>query len=528
MSEGSPRPVELDWHQEMPHSSSQASHRNRTLVIKRSDGEPLTRADIQHDLLFHIFHDQSAVFTDPYRTLHGHPPGTKVTFRDLYLNTLLQSPRCSKGLREKILELPQFGSDFAKIALLANVGRINTTMAFFPELRTNLRTYHPIPSLQKTDGNLQDAPRIKNILKSCLLPGELSGQATPLDIVTRARSGQIPPTTVANLVFAMANHALPMGRTHFPRGSSLDFLDLFTNATLTSASRARVFLWLCYYHLEEHTISNPFADEYANENPGKAPILEVLPIDQDSAENIDPQEEIEWGDRMREQRKLFVIKHAIGMDKETRDAAEEQVRRASTNSSGRGKGRRTTKKSIRRSVSPAETDFTTVTSVPEGMEIPASVIVDRDDHRTGPSRTSSSSDTSHRLVPVDWQSAQTHAQAVAPAHQQQTRDRPDDGPSAPSARPAKRRKIPPSVPAIPPMIIYHRTMLEHAWHTVCSTDPALDSDDEAVADEHVRLDCVRRLHVLNRLRGKDPTPEPNDRPSPTIPPAMRSGVTLQP
>jgi Ino eighty subunit 1 len=42
----------------------------------------------------------------------------------------------------------------------------------FPEMKTALRTYHPVPSLQKTDGNAQDAPRIKNCLKAALLPSE--------------------------------------------------------------------------------------------------------------------------------------------------------------------------------------------------------------------------------------------------------------------------------------------------------------------------------------------------------------------
>ena len=40
-------------------------------------------------------------------------------------------------LRDKMTETPEFGTDFAKISLLANVGRINTTMAcasFTPEI----------------------------------------------------------------------------------------------------------------------------------------------------------------------------------------------------------------------------------------------------------------------------------------------------------------------------------------------------------------------------------------------------------
>jgi Ino eighty subunit 1 len=40
-------------------------------------------------------------------------------------------------------------------------------------MKTALRTYHHIPSLQKTGGNVQDAPRIKAALKGAYLPFEL-------------------------------------------------------------------------------------------------------------------------------------------------------------------------------------------------------------------------------------------------------------------------------------------------------------------------------------------------------------------
>jgi len=53
-------------------------------------------------------------------------------------------------------------------------------------MRTSLRTYHPVPSLQKTDGNLQDAPRIKTILKACALPNERDNSPVmPVDLRTR-------------------------------------------------------------------------------------------------------------------------------------------------------------------------------------------------------------------------------------------------------------------------------------------------------------------------------------------------------
>lgn len=62
----------------------------------------------------------------------------------------------------------------------------------FPEMRTALRTYHPVPSLQKTSGNLQDAPRIKNILKSCYLDTEPQGSLlSPADVQARSVSSLV-------------------------------------------------------------------------------------------------------------------------------------------------------------------------------------------------------------------------------------------------------------------------------------------------------------------------------------------------
>ncbi|KAG0709072.1 hypothetical protein DFH29DRAFT_890391 [Suillus ampliporus] len=51
-----------------------------------------------------------------------------------------------------------------------------------------------------------------------------------------------------------------------------------------------------------------------------------------------------------------------------------------------------------------------------------------------------------------------------------------------------------------------RNMLQHAWHTVMNTDPLVDSDEEC-HDSHVRTDYVKRMQVISRLRGRQPTPE---------------------
>ena len=57
-------------------------------------------------------------------------------------------------------------------------------------MKTALRSYHPVPSLQRTDGNLQDAPRIKNCLKAALLPTEFKvpPPANPTEILEKAVS----------------------------------------------------------------------------------------------------------------------------------------------------------------------------------------------------------------------------------------------------------------------------------------------------------------------------------------------------
>jgi Ino eighty subunit 1 len=105
-----------------PHSPQYLGR--KTFPIKRGDAEPLTREDIQYDLLYFIFADQERAFVD-----YLAPGKPKVNFCDLYVNALFNSSKCSKVLKDKMVETPEFAIEFAKIALLTNVGRINTTMA---------------------------------------------------------------------------------------------------------------------------------------------------------------------------------------------------------------------------------------------------------------------------------------------------------------------------------------------------------------------------------------------------------------
>ncbi|KAG6842495.1 hypothetical protein C0991_000021 [Blastosporella zonata] len=275
----------------------------KALPIKRHDAEPLTREDVQFDLLHHIFSDRNAVFTNP--TPGANPlcgKSDNITFSELYISTLYNSSKCSKVLREKMVETPAFATELAKISLLTNVGRINTTMAFFPEMKTALRTYHPVPSLQKTNGNAQDAPRIKNCLKAALLPTEIktTPPSSPDEILERRRAGLRPTTTIVNLVFVLANHAALLANVHFD--GALNFLDLFLPNKESDAG------------------PNPFADEYSHSYPGKAPWLRSMSEHQRKTENVDTNDEMMWGKRMSAQRNAFLQKlvNSLEDDKKTR------------------------------------------------------------------------------------------------------------------------------------------------------------------------------------------------------------------
>ncbi|KAH0838468.1 hypothetical protein J3R83DRAFT_6782 [Lanmaoa asiatica] len=422
----------------------------KALPIKRNDAEPLTREDVQFDLLDHIFSDTNAVFT-------SQAPGTssKVNFRDLYVNALYHSSKCSKVLKDKMVETPAFASRTGQDLFIdergahqhnngmyALVSRIMhgssivlIKLLVFPEMKTALRTYHPVPSLQKTDGNAQDAPRIKNCLKAALLPSELKSMppSTPEEILEKSRARQLPPTSVVNLIFVLANHAAPLAATHFD--PPLNFLDLFLPINISSADRARAFLWLVFHYLEGPDLPNPYDDDYSRQNAGKVPWLRRLTDAEMAEENLDTAEEIEWGRAMSAQRNVFLQRLVNSLENEKK--AKNML--ASTSQ-----------------------------RVPESSS-----------HRSRPSRQ-----------PHDGAREKPYIHYLPP-------QRPAP-PSQLTERPAGSSSRGPQ-----------RTMLQHAWHVVASTDPLVDSDEELM-DEYVRSDYNQRISVIARLRGRAPTPPPDN------------------
>ncbi|KAK5109725.1 hypothetical protein LTR62_006565 [Meristemomyces frigidus] len=278
---------------------------NKVKHLKKEDGIPLWRKDIQYDFLHLIFYDQTRCFTK-------HSDGTSGwTFAETYVDAMAKSSKCSKILKEKLLQDTEGAIAMAMVCLLVNVGRMNTTLNFFPEMRAQLRTYHSIPALQAHQDptaykQLQDAPRLKSILKGAM---EDDPQPNTMDEI---RALKRPRTNSVNLIFIMSQYAPKVSETHFnpPR----DFFDLIMRGSLSSASRARAFLWLIWWYLEsdfsyEDSQNNPFGKgeygegEAAPEHlPLRVPALESLTEEQAALENVDTDDEQRFGEAKRKER----------------------------------------------------------------------------------------------------------------------------------------------------------------------------------------------------------------------------------
>ena len=209
-------------------------------------------------------------------------------------------------------------------------------------MRAQLRTYHAIPALQARQDptaykQLQDAPRLKSILKGAT---EDTPQPGTIDAVLAASR---PRTNPVNLIFIMVSQALKLSEMHFqmPR----DFFDLIMRQTLSSESRARAFLWLMWWYLEsdfsyEDSQRNPFGQgQFAEGDTNKTsvpimvPPLDSLTEEQAASENIDPPDEIAFGETKRKERATILVQEpspAMTAPKRSRKDFEKGVRISSS------------------------------------------------------------------------------------------------------------------------------------------------------------------------------------------------------
>ncbi|KAK3955357.1 hypothetical protein QBC32DRAFT_43341 [Pseudoneurospora amorphoporcata] len=290
--------------------------------LKKDDGEPLWRKDIQYDFLKAVFDNELKVFTNSYEP----DKIGKQCFADLYIDTMSRSSKTSKVLRDKLLSDREAAKGMAMVCLLVNIGRMNTTLNFFPEMRAQLRTYHAIPSLQAQQDphaykQLQDAPRLKSILKG---GAEDRDEPNSIDAI-KARATHVPRTNPVNLLFVICQQASKIAELHFPPGR--EFHDLIMKTNYSSTSRARAFLWLMWFYLE-----SDFTEEGCDENPFGAgvdygldvanqgvPHLEEMTKEEEEAENKDPDEEIKFGlDKQKMRAKIIEADQQFMVESQTR------------------------------------------------------------------------------------------------------------------------------------------------------------------------------------------------------------------
>jgi Ino eighty subunit 1 len=102
-------------------ASGYSGHKVRHL--KKDDGEPLWRKDIQYEFLWNIFDDDTKCFTNSYD-----PELEQQSFAELYIDAMARSSKTSKILRDKLLSEHEPAKNMAMVCLLVNLGRMNTTL----------------------------------------------------------------------------------------------------------------------------------------------------------------------------------------------------------------------------------------------------------------------------------------------------------------------------------------------------------------------------------------------------------------
>ncbi|EXJ59361.1 uncharacterized protein A1O5_12242 [Cladophialophora psammophila CBS 110553] len=283
--------------------------------IKKPDGTPLWRKEIQYEFLRIVIEDTKPVFT---RISDGKPG---CFFSDIYVDCMARSSKTSKILKDRLQVDRQAAHNMAMICLLVNVGRMNTTLNFFPEMRAQLRTYHSIPSLQAYKSqrdykSLQDAPRLKSILK-----GASEDTDEPRTLAT-IKAKPVPRTNPVNLIFVLSQFAPKISEMHFT--DKVDFFDLAMRPTISSGTRARAFLWLMWWYLEsnftkEDALRNPYGPgEYREDDdpddpdtiPQLVPKLTTITEAEGDAENVDPPEEIAFAEKMTQERRRIMLENA--------------------------------------------------------------------------------------------------------------------------------------------------------------------------------------------------------------------------
>ncbi|GAA6031097.1 hypothetical protein JCM8097_004003 [Rhodosporidiobolus ruineniae] len=311
----------------LAHPRSKRNYKETNWAIKKLDAEPLLRHDIQWQVLEEIFADRTFRFTAP---VDQNAPATDpiyLNFDQLYLEAILSSMKTTQNIRTKLISNPKFAMNYCKLCLLVNVGRVNTTLAFYANMKTALRTYHPVPSLQTEEVSqkeMSDAPRLKGMLKAAYLDWEANNQPTSLQAVAAKKaSGEVlrgPPTTVIEAIFLVFNEAGWVSEKYFPEG--FDLWDIFFPSNMPARPRAHAFLALMHHILESPTFLSDFT------HPSPVALSPPIAIDRGPAnppENVDTPEELEFAREMQAVR-AGVVKTVPAIQKKEEEAREKMAK----------------------------------------------------------------------------------------------------------------------------------------------------------------------------------------------------------
>lgn len=301
--------------------------------LKKPDGEFFTRKDLQFHFLNQLLIDKRQIFTNIYKDVYAKSVvplpsvegkvlnvtdedydartfifNDKLTFSQIYLLTLASSTKCSKVLRDKLLLDHQVAFSTCILGLLVNIGRLNTTINFFLEMTSQLRTFHSVPCLQYkvTDlKSLQDTPRLKSILKNLPVGNNPINLSKMYD--SPGSFGSEEKFNVVNLLFRMCDSVTLVNLKLISKyvgtkGEPVSLFNILDSPGYEPEDRCNVLLWLLYIHAE-----TDLSEEEIRKAIGLFTNEERIPLERTNEDyDADPADEYEFGMEQNMKRKEFL------------------------------------------------------------------------------------------------------------------------------------------------------------------------------------------------------------------------------
>lgn len=372
---------------------SNSSKYNRHL--KKPDGEPFNRKDIQFSFMQELLMDKRQVFTNVLKPLYKNSivpiniDGDKVsinvtdkeydartfvfndklTFAQLYVLTIATSIKCSKILRDKLLLDQQVAFSTCVLALLVNIGRLNTTINFYLEMTSQLRTFHSVPVLQLHANDpklLQDTPRLKSILKNLPWGNEQLSLMETYEKVDQ-NDGEVDIANkfnIINMLFSICDNFSLIDKRFLSKyveiepkdratrkaqeqdtvdeqnelketdgedekeeaktAGSATLFDILDFSKYKPKDRSDILIWLLYIHLETNLSQEEVEESVRSfnelEDGASCEKFTLRPTERDY--DTDPEDELEFGGSQRIKRREFMSKMEEGRKRERINATE--------------------------------------------------------------------------------------------------------------------------------------------------------------------------------------------------------------